>query len=81
MFILALGNTMNAGFDQIFNMYNPSVYSVADILDTYTYRRAFQSGSDFSAATAVTLFKAVINFGLLMITNWGARLIGEEGLF
>ena len=81
MLILAIGNTMNAGFDQIFNMYNATVYSVADILETYIYRRAFSTGSDFSAATAASLFRAVINFVLLLLANWGSRLIGEEGLF
>ena len=81
MFILAIGNTMNAGFDQIFNMYNAAVYSVADIMETYIYRRAFSTGSDFGAATAVTLFRAIINFTLLISANWIIRIFGEEGLF
>jgi putative aldouronate transport system permease protein len=81
MLILAVGNTMNAGFDQIFNLYNSVVYSVADIMETYIYRRAFSTGSDFGAATAVTLFRAVINFSLLLMANWIVRFIGEEGLF
>ncbi|MCL2059230.1 MAG: ABC transporter permease subunit [Oscillospiraceae bacterium] len=81
MFILAIGNTMNAGFDQIFNLYNPVVYDVADIMETYIYRRAFSTGSDFGAATAVTLFRAVINFTLLLLANFVVRFIGEEGLF
>ena len=36
--ILRLGELLNAGFDQIFNLYNPLVYEVADIIDTYVYR-------------------------------------------
>jgi putative aldouronate transport system permease protein len=81
MLILAVGNIMNAGFDQIFNMYNPTVYDVSDILDTYIYRRAFSTGSDFGQSTAVTLFKAVINFSLLFGANFVAKLIGEEGIY
>jgi putative aldouronate transport system permease protein len=81
MLILAIGNIMNAGFDQIFNMYNPAVYEVADILDTYIYRRAFMTGSDFGQSTAVTLFKAVINFSLLFGADRAAKLIGEEGIY
>ena len=38
LFILRVGNIMNAGFDQIFNLYSPIVYDVADIIDTYSYR-------------------------------------------
>ena len=37
LFILRLGAVLNAGFDQIFNLYNPLVYEVADIIDTYVY--------------------------------------------
>jgi len=81
MLILAVGNTMNAGFDQIFVLYNPSVYEVSDILDTYIYRRAFSTGSNFGQSTAITLFKAVINFALLFAANAGAKLMGEEGIY
>ena len=61
---LSLGNILNAGFDQIFNLYNPLVYDKGDIIDTYVYRVGLLSG-DFSFATAVGLFKSVI--GLLLI--------------
>jgi len=80
MFILAVGNVMNAGFDQIFNMYNPSVYDVSDIIDTYIYRRTFQLGSDFGTSTAVGLFKSVINMILLLSANLAVKRIGEEGI-
>ncbi len=38
MTALNLGNILNAGFDQIFNLYNPIVYETGDIIDTYVYR-------------------------------------------
>lgn len=81
MLILAVGNTMNAGFNQIFVIYNPTVYEVSDILDTYIYRRAFSTGSNFGQSTAITLFKAVINFGLLFGANSVVKLMGEEGIY
>ena len=81
MFILAVGNVMNAGFDQIFNMYNPAVYDAADILDTYIYRITFQSGADFGFSAAIGLFKSVINFILLMAADRVAKMLGESGLF
>ena len=51
---LSLGGILNAGFDQIFNLYNPLVYQTGDIIDTYVYRVGLQNG-DFSYATAVGL--------------------------
>lgn len=38
MMVLSLGNVLNAGFDQIFNMYSTSVYQTGDIIDTFVYR-------------------------------------------
>lgn len=69
MFILAVASIMNAGFDQIFNMYNAAVYRVADIIDTYVYRRTFIIGMDLASSTAVGLFKSVINFIMLITAN------------
>ena len=81
MLLMAVGNTMNAGFDQIFNMYNPAVRSVSEILDTYIYRITFQTSGDFGFSTAVGLFKSVINFILLFAFDRLAKRMGEEGLF
>jgi putative aldouronate transport system permease protein len=65
--ILAIGGILNAGFDQIFVMYNPLVYNVSDIIDTYVYRLGFVS-AQYSLATAAGLFKSVIGFFLLLIS-------------
>ncbi|MFD0713590.1 ABC transporter permease [Paenibacillus sp. GCM10027626] len=81
MLLLSVGNTMNAGFDQIFNMYNPAVLPVADILDTYIYRITFQTSGDFGFSTAVGLFKALINFALLVLFDRLAKMMGERGIF
>ncbi|MFD0959963.1 ABC transporter permease [Paenibacillus chungangensis] len=64
---LQLGNVLNAGFDQVFNLYNPLVYSKGDIIDTFVYRNALEEGN-FSFATAVGLFKSVISFILIVIS-------------
>jgi putative aldouronate transport system permease protein len=81
LLILAVGQTMNGGFDQIFNMYNPAVYKYADILDTYVYRSAFTDSTGFGFATTVGLLKSVINFALLFGANYLVKTIGkEEGL-
>ncbi len=81
LFILSLSGILNAGFDQIYNMYNPMVYDTADILDTYVLRR--MQGLDFSLATAAGMFKSVIGLLLVLSANWVARRVshGEKGLF
>ncbi|WP_234032826.1 ABC transporter permease [Paenibacillus faecalis] len=80
LFILQVGTMMNAGFDQILNLYNPTVYSVADILDTYIYRETFFAGASFSFSTAVGLFKSVVNCILLVTANYIVRKLGQEGV-
>lgn len=80
LLILAVGNMMNAGFNQILALYNPSVYEVADIIDTYVFRAGLQGGQ-YSFATAAGVFKSAISFALIVGTNLICRAMGEEGLF
>ena len=68
LFILQLGSLLNAGFEQVIVMYNPSVYSVAEIIDTYVYRVGLVSGR-FSLGTAVGVFKGVIGMILILGSN------------
>lgn len=67
MTILALGNILNAGFDQIYNIYNQAVYSTGDIIDTWVYRVGLND-MQFSLATAVGLLKSVVGFGMISIS-------------
>lgn len=76
MLILRMGGIMNAGFEQIFVMYSPNVYDVADIIDTFNYRLGFEN-AQYSLATAIGLFKSVIGFTLILITNKLSKLIDE----
>ncbi|SFT07822.1 sugar ABC transporter permease [Paenibacillus sp. BC26] len=64
---LSLGNILNAGFDQIFNLYNPLVLDKGDIIDTFVFRTAILDGQ-FGFATAVGLFKSVISMILIIIS-------------
>ncbi|MBO1913155.1 sugar ABC transporter permease, partial [Microvirga sp. 3-52] len=68
LFILRLGSILNAGFDQILNLYNPLVYEVADIIDTYVYRAGLEQ-FQFDYATAVGLFKNVVGITLILVAN------------
>lgn len=64
---LSLGNVLNAGFDQIFNLYNPTVYPSADIIDTYVYRVGLVQ-MQYGLATAVGLLKSAVSFILIFFS-------------
>lgn len=63
MAMLSLGNVLNAGFDQVFNLYSPQVYPTGDIIDTYVYRMGLIN-AQYSFSTAVGLLKSLVS-GLL----------------
>jgi putative aldouronate transport system permease protein len=64
MTVLSLGSILNAGFDQIYNLYSPIVYTSGDIIDTYVYRMGIQQ-AQYSIGTAVGLFKSLISAVLI----------------
>lgn len=68
MTVLSLGDVLNAGFEQVFNLYSPMVYSTGDIIDTFVYRIGLIE-AQYGVATAVGLFKSVIAFGLIVWSN------------
>lgn len=76
LLILKLGHIMDAGFEQIFVLYNIQVYPVADIIDTWVYRTGLQQ-LNFSLAAAVGLFKSLIGLVLVLGANRMARRWGE----
>ena len=77
--LLSLGNLLSAGFEQVFVMYNPAVYRVGDIVDTWVYRNGIQ-GFQFSVGAAVGLFKGVIGMVLIVFCNWLARRLTGKGI-
>lgn len=66
MMVLSIGNVLQAGFEQVFNLYSPQVYATGDIIDTYVYRIGVIEAK-FDLATAVGLFKSAISFALIMV--------------
>lgn len=80
LFVLRLGSVLDVGFEQIFVLYNPLVYHVADVIETYVYRTGITQG-EFSFTTAVGLFKSVISFILVVAANQAAKKLGHEGLW
>ena len=79
MLIMQIGNLMNAGFDSIYNLYNPAVLDVAETIDTLVYSKAQDQYYEF--ATAVGLFKNVINFLLLIFENTLTKKINGYSMY
>ncbi|MFC6458672.1 ABC transporter permease [Paenibacillus vulneris] len=76
LLILKLGTILDAGFDQIYILYNIQVYQVADILDTWVFRTGLQQ-LNFSLGAAVGLFKSVIGMILVIGSNQLSKKWGE----
>lgn len=75
--LLKIGTILDAGFDQVYVMYNPQVMAVGDIIDTWVYRTGMTQWN-FSLATAVGLFKSLIGTLMLMVMNQIAGKWGES---
>lgn len=78
--VLGLSNVLNAGFDQVFNLYNPMVYSTGDILDTWVYRIGLVN-LQFSLATTAGLFKSVISFVMIVLSYTAAYKFADYKVF
>jgi ABC-type polysaccharide transport system, permease component len=80
LLILSIGRIMNVGFAKVFLLYNPSVYSTADVISTYVYRQGIKM-SNYSYASAVDLFQSLINIVFLIICNSLAKKYTEESIW
>ncbi|SHH84373.1 ABC transporter permease [Clostridium grantii] len=79
-FILAVGYMLSAGFEKILLLYTPSTYQVADVIQTFVYRVGLV-GNNFSYATAIGLFQALISLTLLWTTNHFASKYTDYSLW
>ncbi|MCL2059924.1 MAG: sugar ABC transporter permease [Oscillospiraceae bacterium] len=77
---LAIGGLLNAGFEQIFILYSPSVYQSADILDTLVYRLGLIN-SRLAPAAAVGLFKSALSLVLVGIAYYSAYKFSDYRIF
>jgi putative aldouronate transport system permease protein len=77
---LAMGNVLNAGFDQVFNLYTPMTYATGDIIDTWVYRIGI-TNLQYSLATAMGLFKSVVSFVLIVIAYVLAYKFADYTIF
>lgn len=80
LLILLVGWIIQGGFEQVLVMYNASVLSTGDILETLTLRLALTQ-SNYGLATAIGLFQSAISLGLVLGANWLVRRWNEGGVF
>ena len=78
--VLNLGNVLNAGFDQIFNLYSPRVYESGDILDTFIYRIGILE-AQFGPSTAVGLFKSAVSLLFISGSYIAAKKFADYQVF
>jgi len=79
LFILASCNLMNSNFDQIFVLKNQLNLDASNVIDIYIYQMGLQS-SRFSFATAIGLFKSLVNLALLLSANYISKKLTETSL-
>ncbi|MFC4811480.1 ABC transporter permease [Paenibacillus sp. GCM10023250] len=77
---LSLGNVLNAGFDQVFNLYSPQVYETGDIIDTFVYRIGLVD-AQFGVATAVGVFKSVVSLVFISASYYLAYRFAKYRIF
>jgi lplB protein len=75
-----LPNVLNAGFDQIFNLYNPLVMETADIIDTWVYRVGLVE-RQYSLGTAVGLLRSIVGIILMLSANKIAQKVTDYRIF
>lgn len=80
MLIMRVGSVLDAGFDQIFNLYNTAVYPTGDIIDTYVYRYGLGE-MKYPLGTAIGLFKNIIGFILVVTTNAITTRLNGSGIW
>ncbi len=80
MTVLSLGSILDAGFDQIFNLYSPQVYETGDIIDTVVYRMGILD-RQYGVSTAMGLFKSVIAAAMILLSNYLANRVANYRIF
>ena len=80
LLIFAISNVLANDFTKVMLLYSPKIYSVADVIGTYTYREGIQN-QQFEYTSAIGLFMSIIGFILIVISNWVSRRVSETSLW
>lgn len=80
MAIIYVGGVFNQGFDQVYNLYNPMVYTSGDIIDTYIVRM-LKTNFNMSVSAASSFIKSVICMVFLIVSNVVVKRLGQESIY
>lgn len=80
LLILRVGQVMNVGHEKVMLLYNEEIYTTADVISTYVFRKGLLE-YNWSFSTAVGLFNSFINFALVMIANKISKKTTDMGLW
>lgn len=80
LFIMKVGQLLTVGYQKVILLYNPNIYSTADVISSYVYRKGLQEFS-WSYSTAINLFNSILNVILLLSANRLTKKLGQDGLF
>lgn len=78
--IMRVGQMLSTGFERIILLYSPAIYETSDVISTYVYRKGIL-GAEYGYSAAVGLFNSVINFALLVFSNWFSKKATGSGMF
>ena len=77
---MSMSGILNAGFDQIYLLQQPSTLQVAEVIDTYVLKKGIQQ-AQFEYATAIGMFKSLISLVVVVSVNWIVRKLSEVSLW
>jgi len=78
--ILDVGRLLEIGFEKVYLLYNPAVYSTADIIPTFVYRTGIEGGR-FSLATSIDIYFGVIGIIMMYTVNYISRKVSDTSLW
>jgi len=81
LLVLNIGSFLGVGFEKIILLYNPAIYSTADVLSSYIYRVGLSSSPQYSYSTAVGLFQSIIGLILVIASNMVSKRLTETSLW
>lgn len=80
MFIIAVGNILNVGYEKIILLYQPATYKTADVISTYVYRLGIEQ-ANYGVSTAMGLFNSVVGFIFVFAANRLSNKVNGMGLW
>lgn len=80
MLIFRVGSLLSVGHEKTLLLYSPLIYEVSDIISTYVYREGLLS-MEYSYTTAVGLFTSLVSLVMVVLANWAANKMGQEGVW